>query len=69
MDATAEELEKLAETHELTTLTEEEERMIYAFRQFKDKPHKAGAMFTWQTHPESAGGELPRMLWTPDRRR
>lgn len=64
--ATADELERLAETHELTTLTDEEGNMIHAFRLFKDKRHKAGAMFTWQTHPEIEGGELPSRIIQPD---
>lgn len=62
---TTDQLERLAETHELTTLTEEEERMLHAFRLFKDKRHKPGAVFKWQTHPDSAGGELPSKIVRP----
>ena len=65
MHATADELERLAETHELTTLTQEEERLLYAFRIFKDRKHKPGAVFTWQTHPDSEGGELPSRIIQP----
>lgn len=69
MHTTADELERLAETHELTTLTPEEENLIYAFRLFKDRKHKAGAMFTWQTHPDILGGELPAQIVTPEQHR
>ena len=65
MEFTADELEQLAETHEVFKLTEEEERMVFAFREFKDRKHKPGAVFSWQTHPDIPGGELPRRLWTP----
>ena len=65
MHTTAEELEKIAETHDLTMLTEEEERMIYSFRVFKDRKHKPGAVFTWQTTPEIDGGELPSRIIKP----
>lgn len=65
MNVTADELEKLAETHELCTLTEEEERIIFAFREFKLKRHKPGAIFTWQTHPEREGGEVRSMIVNP----
>ena len=66
MNATADELERLAETHELCTLTEEEERMIFSFRDFKSKPHKPGAIFKWQTHPEREGGEPESRIIRPD---
>jgi hypothetical protein len=69
MHASADELERLAETHELTTLTPEEERLLYAFRLFKDRKHKPGAIFTWQTTPEIAGGELPSRIVTLDQLR
>jgi hypothetical protein len=69
MQTSADELERLAETHDLITLTEEEERMIHAFRLFKDKKHKPGAIFTWQTTPEIAGGELPSRIITPQQNR
>lgn len=66
METTADELERIAETHELTMLTPEEENMLHAFRLFKDRKHKPGAVFTWQTHPEHAGGELPSRIIKPD---
>ena len=69
MQTTADELERLAETHDLTTLTEEEERMLYSFRLFKDRKHKPGAVFTWQTTPEIDGGELPSKIITPRQNR
>lgn len=65
MQVTAEDLAKIAETHELTTLTDEEGRMIHAFRLFKGKRHKAGAVFNWQTHPEIEGGALPSKIVRP----
>lgn len=67
MQVTAEDLAKIAKTHELTTLTDEEGRMIYAFRLFKDKRQKAGAVFTWQTHPDIEGGALPNKIVRPYR--
>lgn len=59
------ELEKLAETHDLAVLTEEEERLIYHFREFKLRRHKPGAVFTWQTHPELDGGEVKSQILRP----
>lgn len=66
MQTTADELERLAESHELSVLTEEEERLLYSFRLFKDRRHKPGAVFTWQTTPESKGGDLPSQIITPE---
>lgn len=59
---TADELERIAETHDLFTMTPEEERMIFAFREFKLKRHKPGAVFTWQTHPDIQGGQVQSRL-------
>lgn len=69
MQATGDELERLAETHELSVLTEEEERLLYSFRLFKDRRHKPGVVFTWQTTPEVKGGDLPSQIITPDQSR
>ncbi len=60
------ELERLAETHDLCTLTEEEERMLFRFREFKAGRIKAGAVFTWQTHPEVESGEPQSRIIRPD---
>lgn len=65
MPSTAE-LERLAETHDLCTLTDEEERMLFAFREFKNGKIKAGAIFSWQTHPEVPGGEVRSRIIKPD---
>lgn len=65
MQATAEELERLADSHELTVLTSEEEELIYSFRVFKEKKHKPGAIFRWQTRPEKEGGNLPSRIIQP----
>ena len=65
MELTAEELGELAKSHEVFQLTEEEERMLFAFREFKARKQKPGAVFTWQTHPITPGGALPKLLWTP----
>ncbi len=62
----AAELERLAETHDVAVLTDEEERMLFAFREFKAGKIKAGAIFTWQTHPEVQGGECRSRIIKPD---
>ena len=66
MSITVNQLEKLAVTHDVAVLTEEEERLIYSFREFKLRRHKPGAVFAWQTHPEIAGGEVQSRIIHPD---
>lgn len=41
------------ESGEVLVLTDEEFAMVRCFRKFKAQKHKPGAMFRWQTHPET----------------
>lgn len=43
------EIETMKATGEAYELTEEEERMLHAFRRFKLRLRKNGQVFTWQT--------------------
>ena len=44
------EIEKMREEGLALTLTDEEIRMLEAFRRFKLRMRKASEVFTWQTH-------------------
>ena len=52
-NAVAGRLQELVRKGEVLHLTDEEERLLRSFRKFKAGAIKAGAVFKWQTHPES----------------
>ena len=42
-------IDRMRETGEALTLTDEEERMLWSFRRFKLRMRKNGEVFKWQT--------------------
>jgi len=47
------ELTEMVEQEKAFILTDEEERLLRCFRQFRARNIKPGAVFKWQTHPEA----------------
>lgn len=47
------ELAAMREEDKILILSEEEERLLRRFRAFKSTCDKPGAIFKWQTHPET----------------
>ena len=60
------ELAAMRDEDKILILTDEEERLLRSFRAFKSRSHKPGAVFKWQTHPETGITTPPERVLIED---